>query len=231
MADVSIIIPTLNEEVGIITFLTKLQPLRPQCELIVVDGGSDDETATLAEPYVDDVVQASKGRAIQMNVGAAMASSPIVLFLHSDTYLPKEGINAILHAINQGYDWGRFDIQLSGNHKLLALVAWLMNKRSRWTGIATGDQAIFVNKTAFDHVGGFSEIALMEDINLSAKLKQVGSKPSCLKSKVTSSGRRWLSFGIVKTILLMWWLRLRYHFGAPPAELEYLYRKGKFWKD
>lgn len=230
MADVSIIIPTLNEEVGIITFLTKLQPLRPQCELIVVDGGSDDETVSLAEPYVDDVVQASKGRAIQMNVGAAMASSPIVLFLHSDTYLPKDGINYILHAINQGYDWGRFDIQLSGKHKMLSVVAWLMNQRSRWTGIATGDQAIFVNKSVFDHIGGFSDIALMEDIDLSAKLKQ-GSKPFCLKYKVTSSGRRWISFGVLKTILLMWWLRLRYHFGAQASELEVLYRKGKFWKD
>jgi len=230
MADISIIIPTLNEEVGIITFLTKLQSLRPQCELIVVDGGSDDETVVLAESYVDDVIMSSKGRAIQMNVGAAMATSPLLLFLHADTYLPDNADEQIHHAMNEGYQWGRFDIKLSGKHKMLSLVAWLMNKRSRWTGIATGDQAMFVKKSLFDQVGGFADIALMEDITLSAKLKEE-SKPYCLRSKVLSSGRRWLSFGIVKTIALMWWLRLRYFLGADPVDLELLYRKGLFWKD
>lgn len=230
MAEISIIIPTLNEEVGIITFLTKLQALRPQCELIVVDGGSDDDTAALAEAYVDDVVTSDKGRSIQMNVGAAMASAETVLFLHSDTYLPDDAIEQIQHAIKKSYSWGRFDIKLSGKHKILLIVAWLMNKRSRWTGIATGDQAIFVKKEMFDRVGGYADIALMEDINLSAKLKEKG-KPYCSRSRVISSGRRWLSFGIFKTISLMWWLRLRYFLGADPIELERLYRKGLFWRD
>ncbi len=230
MPDISIIIPTLNEEVGIITFLTKLQVLRPQCELILVDGGSDDETTTLAAAYVDDVIKADKGRSIQMNVGTAMASAPIVLFLHSDTYLPDDAIEQIQYAMSKGYRWGRFDISLSGKAKMLGIVAWLMNKRSRWTSIATGDQAIFVEKSLFEQVGGYADIALMEDIELSAKLKQV-SKPYCSRKKVTSSGRRWLSFGIFKTIRLMWWLRLRYFLGADPIELEQLYRKGLFWKD
>jgi len=230
MADISIIIPTLNEEVGITLFLTKLQALRPQCELIVVDGGSEDETANLAEPYVDDVVKSGKGRSTQMNVGAAMATAPIVLFLHSDTYLPEGAIEQIHHAINKGYSWGRFDIKLSGKARMLTIVAWLMNRRSRWTGIATGDQAIFVEKSLFDQVGGYADIALMEDIELSGKLKQV-SKPYCSSKKVTSSGRRWMSFGVFKTISLMWYLRLRYFFGADPTELAKLYRKGLFWTD
>lgn len=229
MAEISIIIPTLNEEVGIITFLTKLQSLRPQCELIVVDGGSHDETVKVVEPFVDDVITSDKGRAIQMNVGAAMAGAPIVLFLHADTYLPNDAVENIQQAIDKGYSWGRFDISLFGQHKMLTIVAWLMNKRSRWTGIATGDQAIFVKKDVFDQVGGYADIALMEDIDLSAKLKG-DSKPYCSRSKVASSGRRWVSFGIFKTISLMWWLRLRYFFGADPTELEELYRKGLFWK-
>lgn len=229
MADISIIIPTLNEEVGIITFLTKLQPLRSQCELIVVDAGSHDDTAKIAEPFVDDVIRTGKGRAIQMNVGAAMASAPIVLFLHADTYLPDDAVEKIQQAIDNGYNWGRFDITLFGQHKMLVIVAWLMNKRSRWTGIATGDQAIFVKKDIFEQVGGYADIALMEDIDLSAKLKG-DSKPYCSQSKVASSGRRWLDFGVFKTISLMWWLRLRYYFGADPAKLEQLYRKGLFWK-
>jgi len=230
VADISIIIPTLNEEVGITPFLTKLQALKPQCELIVVDGGSEDETVSLAEPYVDDAVKSDKGRSTQMNVGAAMATAPIVLFLHSDTYLPNDAIEQIHHAINEGFRWGRFDIKLSGKARMLTIVTWLMNRRSRWTGIATGDQAIFVEKSLFDKVGGYADIALMEDIELSGKLKAV-SKPFCSRKKVTSSGRRWLSFGVFKTISLMWWLRLRYFLGADPTLLEQLYRKGIFWKD
>jgi len=230
VADISIVIPTFNEEVGIITFLTKLQKLRPQCELIVVDGGSDDDTSVLAESYVDDVVTSDKGRSIQMNVGAALASTPTIVFLHADTYLPDDAIEQIEQAISEGYRWGRFDIKLSGQAKILTIVACLMNKRSRWTGIATGDQAIFVEKSLFDHVDGYADIALMEDIELSGKLKGL-SKPYCCRSKVISSGRRWLSFGVFRTISLMWWLRLRYFMGADPADLEQLYRKGLFWTD
>lgn len=229
MAEISIIIPTLNEEVGISCFLTKLQALRPQCELIVVDGGSKDETINLAESYVDDVIKSGQGRALQMNVGAAMASAPVLLFLHADTCLPNDAVEHIKQAMNKGFCWGRFDIKLTGKSPMLSIVAWMMNKRSRWTGIATGDQAIFVKKEIFDRVGGYADIALMEDINLSAKLKEKG-KPYCSRSRVISSGRRWLSFGIFKTISLMWWLRLRYFLGTDPVELERLYRKGLFWK-
>jgi rSAM/selenodomain-associated transferase 2 len=229
MAEISIIIPTLNEEAGIISFLIDLQPLRTHCELIVVDGGSDDNTVMLAESYVDVVIKSGKGRAMQMNAGAAAATAPILLFLHADTQLPDDAIEKINFAREQGYVWGRFDVTLTGNLIMLNVVAWLMNTRSRWTGIATGDQAIFVKKTVFDRINGFANIALMEDIDLSTRLKQQG-KPCCVKSKVTTSGRRWIQFGIVKTIGLMWWLRLRYFFGAKPEHLAQLYRKGRFWK-
>lgn len=229
MADISIIIPTLNEQAGIETFLQSLQNLRPQCELILVDGGSDDGTVALTHPYVDDVVHTEQGRAIQMNVGAAMASAPILLFLHADTYLPDNAIIEIQQAIDEGYSWGRFDITLTGQHGLLKLVAWLMNIRSRLSGIATGDQAIFVTREAFEQQGDYKNIALMEDIDLSARLKQV-CKPFCSRSKVISSGRRWISFGVIKTITLMWWLRFRYFIGAKPENLAKLYKEGKFWK-
>ena len=229
MADISIIIPTYNEEIGIITFLTKLQALRPECELIVVDGGSDDDTVNIVEPLVDDVVRSDKGRALQMNVGAAKANAPILLFLHADTFLPTNALEQVQQAMDKGHKWGRFDIKLTGKSLVLSVVAWMMNKRSCMTGIATGDQALFVEKSLFEKVGGYADIALMEDIELSSKLKKQ-TKPYCVKAKVISSGRRWLSFGVIKTVLLMWWLRLRYFFGSDPTDLEQLYRKGLFWK-
>tara|TARA_R110001606_G_scaffold399222_2_gene582429 strand:- start:82358 stop:83050 length:693 start_codon:yes stop_codon:yes gene_type:complete len=229
VAEITIIIPALNEQAGIETFLQHLQLLRPQCELLLVDGGSDDDTVALAQLYVDNVLSAHSGRAVQMNIGAAMASAPILLFLHADTYLPEDAISQIQKAMNSGYQWGRFDVQLTGDHFLLKCVAKLMNTRSRWSGIATGDQAIFVLSKLFEQRGGYADIALMEDIELSARLKKV-SKPFCARSKVTSSGRRWLNFGILRTITLMWWLRLQYFIGAKPERLALLYKEGKFWK-
>lgn len=229
MAEISIIIPTLNEEIGITRFLNKLQYLRPQCELIVVDGGSGDDTVLLAESYVDELVRSDPGRALQMNVGAAFASAPVVLFLHADTYLPDDAVEQIQQAIEQGYQWGRFDIRLTGNHPMLTIVSWLMNIRSRWTGISTGDQALFIQTKLFEQLNGFADIVLMEDIELSSRLKHQG-KPCNVKSKVTSSGRRWISFGIFKTIALMWWLRLQYFFDVNPKYLAQLYKEGRFWK-
>jgi rSAM/selenodomain-associated transferase 2 len=229
MPEISIIIPTLNEEVGMTCFLSKLQPLRSQCELIVVDGGSGDNTVQLAEYFVDEVVRSDPGRALQMNVGAAFASSPVVLFLHADTYLPDDAVGQIQQAMEHGYRWGRFDIKLTGNHPMLAIVAWLMNLRSYSTGIVTGDQALFVETELFEQLNGFAEIALMEDIEFSSRLKHQG-RPYNVKSKVTSSGRRWISFGVFKTIVLMWWLRLQYFFDVSPRYLAQLYKEGRFWK-
>ncbi len=224
----SIIIPVLNEAQGIRRVLSALQHLRPDCEIIVVDGGSTDNTVTIAGALADTVLRSAKGRARQMNLGSNKANGEILIFLHADTLLPDKALQEIDKAVVDKH-WGRFDIQLQGRHFMLKVIAFMMNWRSRATAIATGDQVIFVTKEAFIKVGGFPEIALMEDIALSQKLKALGS-PACLKPKVISSGRRWEQFGVVRTILLMWSLRWRYFFGEKPEILADLYSGGKFWK-
>ncbi len=228
-AEISIIIPVLNEQKGIVFFLKHLQCFRRQCQLIVVDGGSVDDTVNLAQPYVDIVLTAPTGRAKQMNRGAIAATAPILLFLHADTFLPDDAVVQIKQAIDQHYSWGRFDIKLISSNPALTLIAWFMNWRSKLTGIATGDQSIFVKKSLFDALGAYPDIALMEDIALSKKLNRV-AKPCCVSSTVESSARRWLEFGIVKMTLLMWWLRLQYFLGRSPTSLAQLYKEGLFWK-
>lgn len=224
--ELSIIIPALNEAVGIVAALQPLQALRAHgVELIVVDGGSHDGTADLARPWADRVLTAPRGRAKQMNAGAAVAQGRRLLFLHADTRLPDEADRWVLSAIDDGQSgrvWGRFDVAIAGRSPWLKLVARMMNWRSRLTGIATGDQAIFVTTAAFDAVGGFPDIPLMEDIALSKTLKRL-SRPVCLAAKVTTSGRRWETHGVFRTILFMWWLRLRYFFGADPTRLALEY--------
>ena len=229
MTELSIIIPCLNEEKGIHFFLSRLQGLRSQCELILVDGGSDDNTVQIAQPWVDQVIHCAPGRAMQMNVGANMASSQVLLFLHADTFLPNDAIAQIQYAFSKGYRWGRFDIRLIGLHWLLPVISYFMNVRSAITGIATGDQVIFVEKALFQQVGSYPNIAVMEDIALSKRLKKQG-RPCRVISRVESSARRWIQFGIYKTILLMWWLRLQYFLGFDPAQLAEQYQRGQFWK-
>jgi rSAM/selenodomain-associated transferase 2 len=220
----SIIIPVLDEAAGITAALEALTPLRTRgAELIVVDGGSSDETVSLAKPLADCVIGSMRGRAAQMNAGAAAARGEVLLFLHADTRLPSDGDQLVLDGLAKPERaWGRFDVSIDGQHPLLTLVAKSMNIRSRLTGIATGDQAMFASREAFNAAGGFPDIALMEDIALSRRLKRV-SRPLCLRSRVTTSGRRWESRGVVRTILLMWWLRLTYFFGATPQELARRY--------
>jgi rSAM/selenodomain-associated transferase 2 len=225
----SIIIPTLNEEQAIVNCLMALQPLRDCCEIIVVDGGSTDNTGLLAKPLADKVISSAKGRAIQMNAGAENAEGDVLIFLHADTFLPDDAISQISLTIANKGQWGRFDIKLSGWHPMLKVISLFMNWRSRLTGIATGDQVIFVNKYLFESVGRYPVIPLMEDIALCKKLKFI-SPPICMKTKVTSSGRRWEQFGVFKAILLMWSLRLRYFLGDDPQTLALLYNRGQFWK-
>jgi rSAM/selenodomain-associated transferase 2 len=225
----SIIIPTLNEAITIQPCLSALQVLRKDCEILVIDGGSTDNTKILAQPLADKVMSSAKGRSRQMNSGANQATGDILIFLHADTRLPEHALQLIGRHINQNTQWGRFDICLSGDHFMLKIIAFMMNRRSRLTGIATGDQVIFVTRRAFESVGQYPDIDLMEDIALCKKLKKI-SAPICLSAKVTSSGRRWEYNGVYKTILLMWWLRLRYFFGADPTTLAQLYFRGKFWK-
>ena len=218
-ARLSIVVPVLNEAPGLAGALAELAPLRRRGhEVIVVDGGSADGSAALAAPLADRVLHAPRGRAAQMNVGARAASGDALLFLHADTRLPPAADELVLSALKEKL-WGRFDVEIDGRHPALRLVAAAMNLRSRLTGIATGDQAMFVRRAEFP---GFPEIALMEDVALSRALGRRGA-PACLASRVRTSGRRWESRGVLRTVLLMWRLRLLYALGVAPERLARRY--------
>ena len=220
----SIIIPVLNEAEHIVAALQALASLRERgAEIIVVDGGSADDTAALAAPLADQVLVSARGRATQMNAGAAAARGDVLLFLHADTRVPTNADRLILEGLTQSRRaWGRFDVTIEGEHPMFPIIAWFMNTRSRLTGITTGDQAMFVTRAAFAAAGGFLEIALMEDIAFARRLKRV-SRPLSLRARVTTSGRRWEQRGVLRTILLMWRLRLAYFFGAKPDDLARRY--------
>lgn len=219
----SIIIPVLNEAACIVQTLRPLQSYRGDTvEVIIVDGGSNDLTIELARPLADVVLSFERGRAKQMNFGARQACGDYLLFLHADTILPGNAFSTLKKVVSQPRVWGHFDVKLSGEQPLLRMVESLMNWRSRLSGIATGDQALFVSDETFKLVGGFPEIALMEDIALSKKLTRI-AKPICLKEAVISSSRRWETNGILRTILLMWSLRLQYFLGVDPHHLAKKY--------
>jgi rSAM/selenodomain-associated transferase 2 len=216
---VSVIIPTLDEAQRIGSALMALAPLRSRGhEVIVADGGSSDATQELAQGRCDRVLTSARGRALQMNAGARAATGDALVFLHADTRLPADADHILVDALKR-HVWGRFDVDIEGRHPLLKVVACAMNLRSRLTGIATGDQAIFVRRDAF---GGFPEIALMEDIEFSKQMKR-RDLPACLRARVATSGRRWESRGVLRTVVLMWRLRLLYFLGASPERLARLY--------
>lgn len=221
----SIIIPMLNEAASIAQTLLLLQPLRRAGhEVIVVDGGSSDHSVALARPLADQVLHTAPGRAHQMNAGAHQAKWNTLLFLHADTRLPNNATRLISAGMKKHHkSWGRFDLRLSGSHPLLRPIEFMINLRSRLSGIATGDQAIFVTKFLFCLAGGFPEIGLMEDIALSRRLKQRCGAPLCLREQVTTSSRRWERNGVLRTVLLMWSLRLAYTLGADPEQLARVY--------
>jgi rSAM/selenodomain-associated transferase 2 len=223
----SVIVPALEEAAGIEAALAALSRLRSRgAEVIVVDGGSADATATLAAPLADRVIAAPRGRARQMNAGAALASGDVFLFLHADTRLPEGADREIERALASGaHAWGRFDARIEGG-AMLAVVSRMMNARSRLTGIATGDQAIFMTRAAFEAVGGFPDIALMEDVAICKKLKRL-SPPACLAARVVTSGRRWKERGTLATIVLMWRLRLAFALGADPVALARRYERAR----
>jgi rSAM/selenodomain-associated transferase 2 len=215
----SIIMPLLNEAAGIEAALRALSPYRARgVEVIVVDGGSNDDTIVRARPLADRVLSAQRGRATQMNAGAAAAKGDVLLFLHADTRLPENADALIASGLaHSKRAWGRFDVRFDDGG-WLNLVAFMMNWRSWASGICTGDQAMFITRAAFDEIGGFPSIALMEDVAASARLKRI-SRPLCLSARVTTSGRRWRQHGFWCTILLMWRLRLAYFFGGDPKSL------------
>lgn len=209
----------------IVEVLQQLQALRAKgCEVIVVDGGSQDQTMTLALPLADQILQSEKGRARQMNFGAQHAQSDTLLFLHADTCLPDDAAERILAGLSSANrQWGRFDVEIVGDAWMLGVVAAMMNWRSRLTGIATGDQALFLRRALFQKIGGFPQQALMEDVEITRRLRQI-TPPLCLKQKVKTSGRRWMQRGVWRTIFLMWRLRLLYWLGVAPDELAKEYR-------
>ncbi len=221
---VSVILPALNEEPHIGATLKCLQRLRAHGhQVIVVDGGSTDATLQIARPLADRIARASAGRAQQMNVGAAQATGDVFWFLHADTRVPQQADELILRAIEDRGGWGRFDVRLSGHHPLLRIIERCMNVRSRISGIATGDQGIFIRRGLFEQLGGFADIPLMEDVDLSRRLKNAKHKPVCLRQTVITSSRRWEQRGILRTVVLMWYLRLAYFLGVPADRLAARY--------
>ncbi len=219
----SIVIPVLNEAEEIYPCLRRLQALRKQgVQVIVVDGGSDDDTIAVATPLADQVIRSKKGRAQQMNAGAALADHDWLLFLHADTRLPVNLPDIMVVWRFTPSVWGFFGVKVRGATPLLRVVQWFMNRRSFLTSISTGDQCQFVKREVFEQIGGFADIPLMEDIELSKRLKRQ-SRPLYVSAKAETSGRKWQRDGIWPTILLMWRLRLAYFFGASPQTLEQRY--------
>ena len=217
----SVVIPALNEARGIRAALEALAPLRARGhEVIIADGGSIDGTVELAAGLCDRILNAPRGRAVQMNAGAHAATGFALVFLHADTRLPPQADDLVLESLKK-HLWGRFDAKIDGRHPLLKIVGCAMSLRSRLTGIATGDQAIFVRRDAF---AGFPEIALMEDVAFCERMKRLGP-PACRREKALTSARRWESRGVLRTIVLMWSLRLLYFLGAPPDRLIRFYKQ------
>lgn len=223
----TIVMPVLNEAAGLDAALQALAPLLARgAQVIVADGGSADATLAQAGSHAPGVrvLSAPRGRARQMNAGAQQSTGEQLLFLHADTVLPPDADVLIAQALADGARvWGRFDVRIAGHPRLLPVIAAFMNTRSRWSGIATGDQAMFMTRAAFEAVGGFADQPLMEDIEMSARLLKL-SRPVCLRARVATSGRRWEARGVWRTMVLMWRLRFAYWRGAAPEQLAELYR-------
>lgn len=228
-ADLAIVIPALNERQHLPVLLRELAEARTCAEatvqLVVVDGGSVDDTPVLAAQWADEVIRSPMGRARQMNAGAAVTDSKGLWFLHADSRLAGAATQAVCQALQRGHPWGRLDVRIDGPHWMFRVIATAMNARSRLRGIATGDQGLFMTREMFNAVGGFPEQPLMEDIAMSAALKNKAGPPACLPGPLVTAGRRWEANGVWRTIALMWWLRWRYWCGADPRVLAREYRR------
>jgi rSAM/selenodomain-associated transferase 2 len=223
MPRISAVIPCLDEAAICVPRLAALQSLRREGhELILVDGGSCDGTVELSRPLVDMALPSAPGRALQMNLGAGAAAGDVLWFLHLDTVFPEGAFGQVLREALDGPGWGRFEVRLSGSRPVYRVIERMMNLRSRLTGMVTGDQGMFVRRDLFEQVGGFPEIALMEDLAISKRLGGI-ARPACIRSRVVTSCRRWERDGVWRTIGLMWFLRAAYFFGADPDRLARLY--------
>ena len=219
-ASISVVMPVLNEAASITAAVLNARGHSAQC--LVVDGGSTDRTAALAREAGAIVISAARGRALQMNAGAARACGDVLLFVHADCRLPDTAAHSIRAAIAAGAGWGRFDVRLDSPRRSLRMVAAMMNWRSRLSGIATGDQAIFMTRALYDTIEGFAPIPLMEDIDLSRRLCRI-APPACLHDRVLVSARRWEQRGVARTVLEMWLWRAAFAAGASPERLHRLY--------
>lgn len=220
----SIIMPVLNEESVLEQTLCRLMRVCApyECELLIVDGGSEDATVAIARRY-GRAIAAPRGRASQMNAGAAEATGDILLFLHADSLLPDDAFLAIERACaSPGVVGGAFLICFNCSQLAYRLVAFFTNLRSRWRGVFTGDQAYFVRAESFRVIGGFPDIALMEDVAIVARLRSVG-RLALLPHYVTTSARRHMKNGLVRTVLFMWYLRTLYRLGVSPEQLQRKY--------
>ncbi|MEO0367429.1 MAG: TIGR04283 family arsenosugar biosynthesis glycosyltransferase [Pseudomonadota bacterium] len=229
-ADITIIVPILNEEAIAEALIGRLGGYGVS-EILIVDGGSTDDTLKIIRASNKvRVIESEPGRARQLQSGAEQAKASWLLFLHADTILPERFVTEVIQAERGRYVWGRFDVKFSPEarwfDKAMAVIAFFMNLRSRWSGIATGDQAMFVQRRIFSRMGGFAMVPLMEDIELSKRLKVEG-KPYCSKHRVTTSARRWKLNGVLKTVMQMWSLRLAYFVGIDPSLLAHYYRQAK----
>ena len=236
MATVSIIIPVLNEVNNLPLLFDNINRLNPNPQqVILVDGGSNDDSIGIIRSFINKLIpdndrkidwqmtESKAGRALQMNTGAALATSDVLLFLHADTQLPMDAIESVSEAMKRA-EWGRFDVQIASHQPTLRLVSQMINWRSRLSGIATGDQAIFISQSLFEQIGGYPNQALMEDVELCKQLKVI-AKPACLKSKVITSARRWQQHGTWRTIILMWHLRFDYWRGVSADNIKARYYK------
>ncbi|WP_265090743.1 TIGR04283 family arsenosugar biosynthesis glycosyltransferase [Psychrobacter glacincola] len=240
MATVSIIIPVLNEVDNLPLLFDNINRLNPNPQqVILVDGGSNDDSIGIIQSFINELkpdndrkidrkidwqmTESKAGRALQMNTGAALATSDVLLFLHADTQLPMNAIESVSEAMKRA-EWGRFDVQIASRQPTLRLVSQMINWRSRLSGIATGDQAIFISQSLFKQIGGYPNQALMEDVELCKQLKGI-AKPACLKSKVITSARRWQQHGTWRTIILMWHLRFDYWRGVSADNIKARYYK------
>lgn len=212
------VIPTLDEAQSLPLLLSDLSVLLPAAQIIVSDGGSRDGTQEIASKSGAQVVESPRGRALQLRAGAARATAPMLLFLHADCRVPADVCRRI-GALPERDGWGFFRPLLVGRSRWLPVVSWFMAQRSRLSGIATGDQGLFVSRELYRSVDGFPVQPLMEDVEICRRLKRVAA-PSVLDESLVSSGRRWDREGALRTILLMWSLRLRYWLGADPQRLH-----------
>jgi len=221
-----VIIPTLDEAAGIASVVERLRSqIEPTDELIVVDGGSRDQTVSFAEAAGAKVVTAPSGRGKQMNAAAAVSHGQVLLFVHADTTL-SDGFRSALELVldDSLVGWGRFDIGFDSRHLGLRFIAWMINRRSRLTRGATGDQAIFVRRTLFERVGGFHEPVLFEDVDLCRRLKPK-ARMGVPTAKAITSARRWENRGILRTVVTMWMLKTAYLIGVPSSRLLRCYSK------